>query len=362
LVTALGHLMKNDPRIVSTLKFHNWSDRVRTLDLPYRAPAPHRSWREAVRAWRILSASRSAPALLLNSASGRYHPDLIASVLLGFLPKRRRPVVALMGDMWEPSTGLRGLIEKAVVRLADRGIDRYLVYSTEERDLFPGLWKISADKVGVCLCYHHVSDEELSRHEPGNDRHIFAGGDSCRDYAPLVEAARRFPDTTFVLATAWTSPTPLPPNVKIVLKERTKTSHAEFVRLMWTARAVVVPIRQGLHRSIGQQTFLNSMYMGKPTIISKGLGVRDHVVDGEHALVVDGSVDGYVKALGWVLDPQNQLAVIRMADRGRERARIFSPAHTADRLCEEVEALLSPSPKSLPLAAREPSATPANEI
>lgn len=349
--------MQNPQGIVSTLKFHNWAGRVRTLDLPYRAPAPHRAWDEAVTVWRLLGAARRERALLLNSASGRYHPDLIACVLLGCLPKRRRPVVALMGDMWEPSSGLRGLIEKAIVRLADRGIDRYLVYSTEERDLFPELWNVSPDKIGVCHCYHHVSDEELAAHELADEGYIFAGGDSGRDYAPLVEAARQFPETSFVLATAWTSPTPLPPNVKTVLAERTRTSHAEFIRLMRRARAVVVPIRQGLRRSIGQQTFLNSMYMGKPTIISGGLGVRDHVENGEHALIVDGGIAGYAGALGWILDPQNQRSVAEMADRGRERARHFSPARTADGLYAEVVALLSAT-EGRPVARHAPMAAP----
>ena len=142
-----------------------------------------------------------------------------------------------------------------------------------------------------------------------------------------------------------------------VLAERTKTSHAEFIRLMRRARAVVVPIRQGLRRSIGQQTFLNSMYMGKPTIISGGLGVRDHVENGEHALIVDGGIAGYVGALAWVLDPRNQRSVTEMADRGRERARYFSPARTADSLCAEVVALLSAT-DGQPVARRSALAAP----
>ncbi len=332
-----------DAGIVSTLRFKHWEGRVRSLDLRYRARSRHRISEEAVTVWRLLDAARSARALLLNSASGRYHPDLIACILLGLLPKRHRPAVALMGDMWEPSPGLRGLIEKAAVRLADRGIDRYLVYSTEEQAIFPKIWNVAADKVGTCHCYHHVSDEDFPGQAAPDDGHVFAGGDSCRDYAPLVEAARRFPETSFVLATAWSSPKPLPPNIKIVLGERTPTSHAEFIRLMRTSRAVVVPIRQGLRRSIGQQTYLNSMYMGKPTIISRALGVRDHVENGKHALIVDGSVEGYVGALEWVLDPKNRDSVERMADRGRLRAGLFSPARTADRLYEEVVALLTAS-------------------
>lgn len=333
-----GLAVQVSPVIASTLRFHDWGERVHTLDraLP-RSPL----WKEVMTTWEILKAARKHSALLLNGSSGRIHPDLIACILLGLIGKRHRPPVVLGGDVWEPARGLRRLIQKVVVRLADRGIDRYVVWSADDRDLLAGLWGISTSKIGVCLCYHHVTDEELAGEEAPSGGHIFAGGDSGRDYPPLVEAARCFPQTRFVLATAWTSPTPLPPNVELVLPKRTRTSHAEFIRLMRSARAVIVPLRRGMRRTIGQQTLLNSMYMGKPTIVVGALGVRDYASDGENALVVDGTVDQYVMAIGRVLDPENQAAVNYMAEQGRVRARAFSPAATAETLYAEVSALLS---------------------
>jgi glycosyltransferase involved in cell wall biosynthesis len=247
-----------------------------------------------------------------------------------------------MGDMWEPNPGLRGAIEKLVIRLADRGIDRYIVYSTDDKRIFPELWRIDPAKVGVCLCYYHVTAEDMAGPEPETEGHIFAGGDSGRDYAPLVEAARRFPDTRFILATAWASERPLPPNVETALAKRTgRASHREFIRLMRTSRAVVVPLQRGMRRSVGQQTLRNSMYMGKPTIVVDTLRVRDHVTDGEDALLVDGGTDDYVRALTWLLDPKNQANVARMAERGRATAHTFSPTRMADGLYAQVAQLIS---------------------
>jgi glycosyltransferase involved in cell wall biosynthesis len=299
---------------------------------------------ELVRLWRVLKAARTERLLLLDSVSGRLHPDVIACALLALLPERGRPILVLQGDMWAPRPGVRGLFERALIRLVDRAVDRYIVYSNDDRDIFPGLWGINPDKVGVCLCYHHVTDDELAGEEPASEGHVFAGGDSGRDYAPLVEAARQFPETQFVLATAWVSPKPVPPNVKLVLAERTPTSHAEFVRLLRTSRAVVVPLKRGMRISVGQQTILNSMFIGKPTIVSDSLAVREHVNHGDDALVVDGSAESYAAALGWLLDPQNRDAVARMAERGRERARVFNRERTAECLFAQVAALLPASP------------------
>lgn len=324
----------------STLWFPGWKDRVDALELPYPRSGPHAAYKELFTLARILRSARHAQALILNSSSGVIYPDLLACMILGFLPRRDRAALMLVGEMWEPNTGLRGLVERLAIRLVDRAVDRYVVYSRDDKEAFCGLWGVDPDKVGIALCYYHLSARELEGPSPPNGGHIFAGGDSGRDYAPLVEAARQFPDTRFVLATAWTSSKSVPPNVDIVLAKRDRTSHAEFIRLLRTARATVVPLRQGMKRSVGQQTYLNSMYLGKPTVVARALGISDHVEDGEHALVVDGTTSGYVSALTWLLDPQNQENVAAMAERGRVRAASFTSDRLAADLLRQAELVL----------------------
>src|SRR5262245_6550633 len=106
--------------------------RIRILEMPYIPPARHSNWDELRRVFKVLSVARSEKVLLLNSSSGRFHPDTLALAILGLFPKSWRPKVGFLGDMWEPNTGLRNLFEKTVVRLADRAIDLYLVHSSEE--------------------------------------------------------------------------------------------------------------------------------------------------------------------------------------------------------------------------------------
>lgn len=330
----------------STLWFPAWQGRVRAVELPYPRSGPHAVYKELITLVRILRSARHERVLMLNSSSGTIYPDLLACVILGFLPRRYRSALMLVGEMWEPNTGLRGLLERLAIRLVDRAVDRYVVYSQDDKQAFCALWDIDLDRVGIALCYYHLSARELEGPPPANGPHIFAGGDSGRDYAPLVEAARQFPDTRFILATAWRSPKPVPPNVDIVLAKRTSTSHAEFIRLLRTARATVVPLQQGMRRSVGQQTYLNSMYLGKPTVVARGLGISDHVEDREHALIVDGTVSGYVGALTWLLDPQNQEDVAAMAERGRLRAASFTSDRLAAELLRQAELVLRKSSPS----------------
>lgn len=332
---GLSSLSREGYAFASTLKFEDWGNRVRSLDLPYRGPVRHSLRDELVVIGRILQAARRERVLLLNSSSGKFYPDVIACVLLGFVPRRLRPRIALMGDMWEPNGGLRGLIEKIVIRLADRAIDRYLVLSSEELTVFPRLWRVDPAKVDVCHYHFSVTDEEVAGEEPKCAGHVFAGGDNARDYGALIEAARRFPEQRFVLATRMVGRLNPPPNVRLG-----PVPHDEFIRLLRTARLVVVPIKQGLRRSVGQQTYLNSMYLGKPTIVAEGFAVRDHIDDGKDALVVDGSVEGYVRAIAWALDPHNGDQVAQMAQQGRAKARMFDKARMAECLYAKTAALI----------------------
>ena len=274
---------------------------------------------DAVRIFRhVLQIAAKEDRLLLSSSWGNIHPELVAAAWTGFWPRPRRPKIYLLGCMWEPNTGLRGWIERKLVQFADRSIDRYLVQSTEELEVFPRTWKVPAQKVRFCPFFYSFSEKDLVQiRQPLTDGFIFAGGNSMRNYLPLVEAARRLPEVPFIFATHLLDDhQPLPPNVKAG-----QVSHQEFVSLMVASTATVVPIQSGLHRAAGQQTYLNAMWMGKPTIVSDALGVRDHIRDRETGLITAGTPESYVEALCWLLDPANREAVEKMGLAARKDVR-----------------------------------------
>lgn len=259
---------------------------------------------------RILAVAWKENVLLLDSERiPDAHPELFAAAVMGFWPRRIRPIVVLVGDMYQPHSGLRNAVEKLLIKLADKGIYRYAVRSSDELRLFPDTWGVSASKVRCCPYYFTVPDKPPDVSVPSSGDYIFAGGNSHRDYGPLLVAARHLPELRFVIATTRLKKnTDIPPNVTAG-----PVTHHEFMALLRSAAVVVVPLRQGLMRAAGQQIYLAAMWSGKPTVVSKAPAVRDHVTDGETGLIVDGSPESYERALRWVFDPAHQDKVTRMS-------------------------------------------------
>ncbi len=256
----------------------------------------------------VVANAWKSQTLLLDSV---YETDLLACAVVGLWPKSRRPAILMYGEMWNRGRGLTGLIQSAVVALADRAICRYIVWSTEEKTAFPGNWGVDPAKVRCCPFFYTLTEKEL---EPGveSEGYVFAGGNSHRDYQALLEAAKRLPHLRFVIATTKLRGRDLPPNVLAQ-----PTTHEEFIDQLRKASAVVIPMRKGLRRSAGQQTYLNAMLLGKPTIVTEAYGVRDHVSDGETALIVPNEEQSLSEALTWVFDEKNIDKVEQMCARAR---------------------------------------------
>ena len=249
--------------------------------------------------------------LLLFSSRGRLKPEILASALLGFLPRRLRPMVVLYGEMWEPNHGIRHRLEKMIVRLADRAIHRYFVFSSFEVENFPELWGVAAEKMRLGLFYTFNSRLEIEITPTPRQKFIFAGGNSFRDYEPMVETARRMPDYEFVIGSHRLSGrTDLPTNLRAE-----QLPPDEFQRLIDTAAVVIVPIRQNIHRTAGQLTYLEAMWLKKPVIVSNVPGARDYIEHKESGFIVDNDdVDSYMSAIRWMLDPANEAQVNQMAE------------------------------------------------
>src|SRR5205085_6749807 len=114
----------------------------------------------------------------------------------------------------------------------------------------------------------------------------------------------------------------IPPDVRI-----DGTTTAGFRQAMAGARLIVVPMQPGLLHSGGQQTCLNAMYLGKPTIAVGRKWAIDFITDGEDGLVVDyGDAAGLRQAARWVLE--NPEAARRMGERARERAAWLTTERT----------------------------------
>jgi glycosyltransferase involved in cell wall biosynthesis len=229
--------------------------------------------------------------------------------------------------MWMGSRGVRGTIDAGFIRSIDPAVTLYAVHSTEEMTAFPKQWGVSAEKMRLCPYYCDV-DEPPVEDIPATGSYVFAGGNSLRDYEPLLEAARALPDTRFVLATKVLTGRSLPPNVTAG-----PTSSRDYVRLAAGASVVVTPVQSGMVRAAGQQTYLNAMSMGRIVVVNEAFGVRDHISHMVDGVIVDGSADSYVGAIAFALDPFNESQIRGMQAAARHTARTrFSRKHYVERL------------------------------
>lgn len=285
-------------------------------------------WGEIALLKGVLQAATKYEGLLLFTGRGRFKPEVLAVFLLSFLPHRRRPTIVFCGEAWEPNTGWRAVLDRIIVRFADRVISRYALISNDESRLFSLVWGVDEAKVRFVPFMYSLTEKDMQGCvETGT--YIFAGGNSFRNYAPLVEAARMMPEHAFVFATRKLSDYPnLPPNVRAG-----QVPTDEYARLLRGAALVVVPLRTGTYRASGQQTYLNAMALRKLVIVNDALGVRDYMRHGENGLVVRGTPESYVEALHWALDPAHKPDVERMIECAHQDIlQRFNPAHHAHML------------------------------
>jgi glycosyltransferase involved in cell wall biosynthesis len=169
-------------------------------------------------------------------------------------------------------------------------------------------------------------------YEISDQGYLFAGGNYDRDYSTLVEAVRGLDLPVWIATTRAEQLTgvAVPDNVRVE-----GTSQAGFRQAMASSRLTVVPMAPGLLHSGGQQTCLNSMFMGKPTIAVGRRWAIDFIRDGDNGLIVDyADVRGLRRAISWVLEHPE--AAARMGQRARETASWFTTQRTMQTVYEIV--------------------------
>ncbi|GAA3561077.1 hypothetical protein GCM10022197_15780 [Microlunatus spumicola] len=264
----------------------------------HRMASGGRSLRGRLSAW--LERAKDADAVVLSgsvSIGTRYDQLIAARTFASRYPDR--PVV-LADCTWEPGSRafdrllraerpvavdrparhLRRTTKLAIGRLRAPNI-HCCVLSSEEGRAFPGFWGIDpanvhvtpywASNLGALQAARDALPAAGAGAGEGTDALVFAGGDSLRDYRPLLEAAEAVRGTVRI-ATRLPVPDRLPANVIAG-----PVSGEEFLRLAVSTAVAVVPLVPDALRSGGQKTYLGAMGLGQTVVVPEAPGVLDHV-------------------------------------------------------------------------------------
>lgn len=132
--------------------------------------------------------------------------------------------------------------------------------------------------------------EAVIRTPTSDEGYVFCGGNTRRDFATLIAAARDLPypfrivtmdDATVMANGSQLDERNLPPNVHVVRHDGSES----FLQHIAAARLVALPIRRANISASGIGVYLASMGLGKCVVISEGPAVNDVVPDGAAIIV-----------------------------------------------------------------------------
>jgi len=208
----------------------------------------------------------------------------------------------------------------------------FVVYGSDERLVFAERWSIPRDRVFWIPYHANPWCEAIEPQEQTpTDGYVFAGGNSLRDYRPLIAAASQIP-AKIRIASSLIMP-PLPSNVEACV-----LSEQEYRQVATRARVHVVSSIKNVPRSTGQASYLSAMLLGVPVVVTDGLAVADHLRHGEDALIVPpGDAAAMADAVCACLQDTELRA--RLSTQGRAHAmQNFAMAPFCDRqyrqMCE----------------------------
>ncbi len=191
---------------------------------------------------------------------------------------------------WLPS-GLKSRLH----RLGFKGIDRFVVYSTIERELYHEHFNIPLE----LLEFTHWGVAPPHIDSPGKPivegDYLCAIGGNSRDYRTFIESVKRLPEIRVVMVVRPENVVgiDIPPNVKVM----TDIPFGQAMNVLAFSRFMALPL-DGARVPCGHVTLVNAMHLGKAFAITRSVGVVDYVREGDNALMFSAkSVDEMTSVL-----------------------------------------------------------------
>jgi len=220
--------------------------------------------------------------------------------------------------LWIKSANrLRYLFHRTILKITSKSVDRFIVWAKRDIKAFSETFQIPQEKF-IFVPYHTTLDSVNP--SPYSGDYIFSGGNEGRDYETLLLAVRGLPLKVLIASTRpeLFSHISIPENVEV-----RGFSHEEYLRKMAGCLMNIVSLESGEIRTGGQQTYLNSMWLGKPTIVNDLEGTCDyieHMKDG--FLVSPKDPTALRNAIEFLLNRPEVMN--EMASRAAQKAKYYS--------------------------------------
>jgi glycosyltransferase involved in cell wall biosynthesis len=211
--------------------------------------------------------------------TAHYRTSIIFGLLCRLFGRRCRHVVK---ELYLDEAVLHARFARSVFRLALRHCECVITNCSAEIPVYSEFLDLPADRF-VFLPW--PSNLPISTDAP-DDGYVYAAGRSFRDWQVVFDAARRFPEATFIVTAESSALAGLdrPNNVRLCCDVPRK----KYLELLHGARIVVVPLLPTV-RSTGQAVILEAMALGKPIVTAAVPGVLDYLSDGENGLLYEAS-------------------------------------------------------------------------
>lgn len=233
---------------------------------------------EILSAIKLFSKRSSADAYITSGDLA----GIVLALLQRLFPKNRIPHVLIDCLWYKSESQFKAYLFSRILKISSPAVSKFVVWATHELQDYPEAFGLDVQKFEYVPFWHTLGGYEF---EILDERFVFAGGNYDRDYGMVLKAAQNLPEVEFRIGTTRAEQLEsftIPPNVKVI-----GYTPDGFRQAIASCSIMLVPMAKGLLHSGGQQTVLNAMYMGKPTIAVGRKWARDLIEDHVDGFIVD---------------------------------------------------------------------------
>ena len=286
-------------------------------------------WADYLRhAWKTL---RAIPRSDSSAGVITCFPQLPAMLgLLCRIGNRKLPIVAWAFNLGTLPTG----IKRRFARFALGRVNLFVVHSRAEVEAC-SQW-LGFDRSRFVFVPLQSPRRETTIPEDIDAPYVLAMGTANRDYALLFEAVRELGVRAIVVAGRHAvEHLDKPPNVELMSGLSTK----QCLDLLQGCRVSVIPVAN-VQTASGQVTLLDSLALGKATVITDCPGSADYIVDGVTALAVQpgdrAQLQDAIARLWDNRELRDRMSAAARAD-SRERFSDETVGRILGTICDEIE-------------------------